>query len=528
MLPPPSDRTTGPDSARTALAWLRRLLVCNPFFLGSAALLLFGLNRLSVDPGFLEREESKLLFNFTALEGYEILVVATALLLSRRALWYDSTLLAVLDQGLALAPFLLVTQGVMIDPVLGTVLVASASLMAVSRIWAIRRGFPRFPLPGRLLMLGAGILVLNMGLPLRLQAVVRAGMVTDWEPYNDAFWCVALPLLILSAVSLPQADRHGILPPERPWLPLLVGGLWIGATGVHGWSCAYIGKQPMTAAYLAPAAAATAWVLVMRLGDFVRVPTRRLRLAAWAIASASPFLAFGHDRLFPALAAAGAAALARQAVLHRSEGPLLRAAAGLSALAALLALPLEWIQPATGIEGRGAWILATSGFLAVIASFLRCSARSGLVAGAFIGAGVLHWNRVSDGNLALQAGLAWIAVHSLFWKDGESRGQDGVRNAVLAVWILTAWNRPPSAIPSELVVDLVAASVLVTAWSWIAWHRGWTRLLQVPATAALLAVTTPGGWIVQHGPAGLLALAGSLVLFAGGCVLAWTRGRWER
>jgi hypothetical protein len=33
---------------------------------------------------------------------------------------------------------------------------------------------------------------------------------------------------------------------------------------------------------------------------------------------------------------------------------------------------------------------------------------------------------------------------------------------------------------------------------------------------------------VPGGPTGLLAMAGSLGLFAGGCLLAWTRGRWER
>lgn len=57
--------------------WFRRLLVCNPFFLCSAALLLFGINRLSVDPDFLSNETQKLLFNFSALQIYEVLMTAT-------------------------------------------------------------------------------------------------------------------------------------------------------------------------------------------------------------------------------------------------------------------------------------------------------------------------------------------------------------------------------------------------------------------------------------------------------------------
>ena len=75
--------------------WSRRLLVCNPFFLCSAALLLFGVNRLSNDPKFLGDEIHNLLFNFFALQFYEVLVVLTAVVLARRKVWYDSALLVV-------------------------------------------------------------------------------------------------------------------------------------------------------------------------------------------------------------------------------------------------------------------------------------------------------------------------------------------------------------------------------------------------------------------------------------------------
>ena len=33
--------------------WVKRFLVCNPFYLCSAAVFLFGINRLSIDPNFL-------------------------------------------------------------------------------------------------------------------------------------------------------------------------------------------------------------------------------------------------------------------------------------------------------------------------------------------------------------------------------------------------------------------------------------------------------------------------------------------
>lgn len=77
--------------------WARRLLVCNPFFLVSAALLLFAISRLSTDPGFLGGEQPKLLFNFGTLQVYGGLLVVTAVALVRRQVWYDSSLLVVVE-----------------------------------------------------------------------------------------------------------------------------------------------------------------------------------------------------------------------------------------------------------------------------------------------------------------------------------------------------------------------------------------------------------------------------------------------
>src|ERR1043166_1376023 len=65
--------------------WLRLLWAGNPFFVASAALLLLGINRLAVDPNFLRVEESKLLFNFSALQLYEALLIGVAIFLSARS-----------------------------------------------------------------------------------------------------------------------------------------------------------------------------------------------------------------------------------------------------------------------------------------------------------------------------------------------------------------------------------------------------------------------------------------------------------
>ena len=80
--------------------WLRRLFACNPFYLASAAPLLFGCYRISVDPAFLPDETVQLIFNFFSLQSYEVLIVLTAVFLARRRIWYDSTNVSPLPENL--------------------------------------------------------------------------------------------------------------------------------------------------------------------------------------------------------------------------------------------------------------------------------------------------------------------------------------------------------------------------------------------------------------------------------------------
>src|SRR5262245_32715339 len=87
----------------------KRFLWCNPFYLASAALLLYGISRLVESPD-LSDETTQMFFNFGSLQLYETLLVGTAIVLARRRVWYDSTLLVVLDSIFLLVPFILVSQ----------------------------------------------------------------------------------------------------------------------------------------------------------------------------------------------------------------------------------------------------------------------------------------------------------------------------------------------------------------------------------------------------------------------------------
>src|SRR5215475_8651232 len=64
-----------PNPSRPLSWWLRKFLACNPFYLVSAALLLYGCYRISIDPGVQGQNSLHLFFNFGSIQFYELLLV---------------------------------------------------------------------------------------------------------------------------------------------------------------------------------------------------------------------------------------------------------------------------------------------------------------------------------------------------------------------------------------------------------------------------------------------------------------------
>src|SRR6478672_12112719 len=83
--------TEPPKRPRTP--WSRLIWDCNPFYLVSAGLLLYGCYRISTEPDVVNHDSAHLYFNFGSLQIYELLLVITAVFLAARSIWYDSTLL---------------------------------------------------------------------------------------------------------------------------------------------------------------------------------------------------------------------------------------------------------------------------------------------------------------------------------------------------------------------------------------------------------------------------------------------------
>src|SRR5437867_7333124 len=104
-------RVRTPESPRApVIHWGRQLWAANPFYPISAALVLYGCYRLSTDAALLKGETPQMIFSFSSLQVYELLLVVTAVFLAARRIFYDSNLLVALESLMVLAPFVLISQ----------------------------------------------------------------------------------------------------------------------------------------------------------------------------------------------------------------------------------------------------------------------------------------------------------------------------------------------------------------------------------------------------------------------------------
>ena len=527
--PPP-----GPPNWRE---WSRRLLVCNPFFLCSAALLLFGVNRLSGDDKLFRDEIHNLLFNFSALQFYEVLVVLTALVLARRKIWYDSALLVVLEQGLVLVPFMLMSQATVQHEAardglkLAWTISLAGGAVALARYAAMRRWFPQFNLPPRALLFGALILAGNIALPLVFRPRMEKD-VADWQDENLVLWYVILPLFAAGANLLRRPARYGGSNPERHWLPLFIYGLWIAGSAVHVWCVAHICNLPLEAHHLAPLACVIAWTMWNRLSDCLPHPSLNWQRAMLALTFAAPLLAFKEGRLFTLLV--GATHLAyvvlwlrtadtwplRSAVKHLALGSLALIVAG---------MPEDWGRAILPAFSRSRCIALAGSFFALIHAMRSCRPDIGLAGALALAVGMaLEGGRFAAGfHTVAQVSLVFLLLHSLRWRDHEHPGSGVLRWLAASAWMADAgvWTRE---LRWEGILTVGAAAMIVlAAWLLFWWLRKERRSVALPVAALVVLSSGPANWLMRHGSDGLLALLGSLVLFAAGIVVAWTRHRWE-
>lgn len=509
--------------------WLKHFLVCNPFYLASAALLLFGVYLVSMDPGSLTRnpdqfEIVQLKFNLGSLQFYEVLLVGTAIFLARRRIWYDSLLLVALENLLLFVPFILISQAGLIDKRLVWVLCLAAGLILLGRFGSLKKFYPELNLPNRLAALGSVIVVVNVVLPAvyRVLGESQMGKKATFGPaytMNEYAWLLILPAVFALAFLLQPGRETGKLLPQRSWLSGGLFSLWIAGTAVHLYCLRYVYDFDMRRELVAPSLWVLAWILCARLSHWFefRMPhlSRALLFPPLLIAVSSTQ---NGNKVYLALTALNVLIYGIGWLLRRDNRVLPHLA--FVSLAMLIVPNFErvhWIAVGTAIYLLLCSMLSRNPRVALFASImLTCSVM--VLSGRQTAA--VHW--------ALQCGMAFLLLHSLRWEDEKHPGAGFLRAVTALVWVICsfAWMR----FNGQWWMPGIFGFVVLGGWLVACYFRGRWEGFLLPVAAAMVLASGPGDVSIEQArslPGGLLAVIGSLVLFAVGTVLALTKDRWH-
>jgi len=519
---------------RPVSVWLKRLLVCNPFFLGSALLLLYGLYRVSIDPKFLATEVAQLTFNFTSLQLYELLLVITAAILARRFIWYDASLLVVLENLFILVPFILISQAALIDQPAVSRLCAAALLMAVVRAEGLRRNSTPLWHAPKFFSLGALVLLVNSALPVIYRHLHEDKFGTKLETgpafeFNRFAWLYILPLLVALANFLPKppTDRHPLR--QRRWFSHALFSFWLTGTAVHLYCLGYVYDFDLSRQLVVPALWVLAWTLFRKLPDFASAPALRAGAMALPLPMALAAADTTGSHVFAVLTLANVVGFAWIALRERDNRFALSLC--LISLAAVVAgAPADWLMPKFAGFDRAKLIALAAAAYCVLCCILSRNPKAGLfgAVATACGVGYLLESTSGGGWWAVQSGFAFFLLHGLRWRDYEHPGAAGARIFMACAWVIHSffWARHgvgalDSLILPALILTACAAARLVSG-CWVS--------LVLPIAALVSAMCAPLDFAaakVQSAPTGLLAITGSFLLLGIGALAALTKHRWH-
>ncbi len=524
-------------SRQTLLRWLKRLFACNPFYLVSAALLLYGMYRVSMETGFLRTEVAKLTFNFSSLQLYELLLVGVAIMLAGRAIWYDAKLLLVLENLLWLVPFILISQAALINLHTLWLLSLATAFVVTIRFGAVQCWIPAMRVPPRLRSCGLAVLVVNTALPIcyRIFQETKYGVEPTWGAayhMNQWSWFLLLPALCALLNLLPRARGEGGEAAGRGWWLLGTYVLWLLGTGVHLYCLGYVYDFKLTRVLLAPTLWALAWTFRRRLTDIVTKPDRELQVVALflPIVAALTAAGTGSNGIFFMLNFLNAFVFAATFIADRRNRLALHLML-ISLTVAVAGSPQAWTHPSAIEFSREKFVwLATLAYL-VLGSALSRNPKLAFL-GAFaaaLAAGRLGEELQDAIPWAFQTGLVFLVLHSLRWRDEEHNGAVSVRVLASVAWVIHSLVWVRSGAPFLQPFSL-GALVLVF---WLAQgfvFKKWSPVI-VPVAALLVATSGPIDQAVaglRTLPAGVVIIAASFLLFAVGTLAALTRHRWHK
>jgi hypothetical protein len=521
--------------------WARRLLACNPFYLVSAALLLYGCYQISTEPEVQGQDSVHLFFNFGSIQFYELLLIVTAIFLARRKIWYDSTLLFGLENMLLIVPFILISQGALVgqqlkEKHLTWELCLVAGILAALRMGGVKRFFGSLNFPRRSVILGAIFLLVNMALPATYRALHEGKVGTRVEAglayYTNEFtWWLLLPGLCALLLAVPAVVYRGDLWPQRGWLPAGMFALWLAGTAVHLYCLGYVYDFDLRGELIAPALWVLLWMVQQRSAEFKLQPVWKMAFMAPPLLATLVAVSPAGNKVFLSLTILNAFIYAFACF---GENKRIALHLLLISLAALVGgFPEDWARRIFAGFNRAECLVVAGAAYSLFWTMRSRNPASGvlgaLIAGIVTGGMMASASRPDVAHWALQAGLVLLLIHSLRWEDRYHSGAAALRVLASGLWVGhtilwmhttgTLWMACCMAAP--LLAAYAVGRVLTGEWG--------PRILVVAALFAILSGPTGSGVAkLKTVPMGALAVIGSFVLFAIGTAAAVTRHRWHK
>ncbi|MEW6306929.1 MAG: hypothetical protein AB1705_25985 [Verrucomicrobiota bacterium] len=513
--------------------WLKQFLVGNPFYLLSAAMMLYGMYLVSIDPQLAGQEVSQLAFNFSSLQLYEVLLMVTAVLFARRAIWYEATMLTLLQHSFVFIPFILISQATLITNRVAWVVCVAATVFAVFSYGMFKRHLREANLPAGLLLIGVALLAINLTLPVFFRTVIEWDN-EGWSRTSPWLWFLLFPGVVVAANWLPRAPRFEGPGLQRSWMPWLTLGLWMGGSLAHLWSIDYLDDRKFYHGLLAPTAWVAMWVLRSRIGDFLAdgaAGSGRWPQVLAIMPALAPLLALDYPTtsVFMTLCVLNAAIYALLLARQRANPVLLHLLLA-TFTAAVAGVPDSWGHFA--IPDYTRFKCVTLSLAAYALFWCILSRRPGAaVAGALLtGLGTQYLMDKLDyvEQYAMQHALIFALLHSLRWEVWAGRRRALCVAAALGwvahsftwgyiVGMAAGWS---VALGGLLVLGFCLLSRMTrNNWGPMAlWLSAATVVATVPVNyvIAVLSIT----------PNGHLTILGSFILFALGTAAALTKERW--
>ena len=506
-----------------------RFLASNPLYFASAGFLLYGVNRLSVNPALAGAESSQLKFNFCALLLYELLVVATAAVLARRRIWYDAMLLAVLENLFVLVPFSLVTRAALVDHSGAWMMCACAAAFGAAKLWALRHYFRELHVPGRWVVLGILAIALNLVIAMAFRSMDYTRH-ESW-PWLQVGWLIGLPVL-LSFINLLPLNKPRIPGLVCGWFPHTMALLWVVVTACHLAGAGYIHSFEWRWSLSAP----TLWILAWTLRRYERVlaGTRfaAVRKAIPYLPLAAVLLAGGSEGLFAVLCGLNAAIFCWLWLKQKRADAALNQFA-VAFIMALAGTPTSWVRLVMPEFTRGAWVFCCVAAGVALLAFRSKDPRIGIPCGigAAVATGLVAPPTSATWHLAGQLGLVYMLLHSMRWPDESQPGTRPARTILAILWVSHAFLISFGNDAATRWVATPFAILILASWLVVTLLRRFRAAAILPASAVAVLLSTPVGYAakaMRDVPSGFLSILIGFLLFACGTIAALIRDRWRK